>query len=124
MPMHGHPIVDAEGKVIGIACSRGPRYQKCSACGSSNAKLACDACDKPLCAACSVSPTGKLDFCPACTKPAFEWWKANAGGAEVYAKEGRPVGRIKFRAWVKANKAKFMELVGPRSEASLAEVPK
>lgn len=123
MPMHGHPIVDSEGKVIGIACSRGPRYAKCSACGSGGAKQTCDGCDKPLCAACSVAPTGKLDFCPTCAKPAFEWWKENAGGKAVYAEKGRAVGRVEFRAWVKANKAKFFELAKARSEASKREAP-
>ena len=123
MPMKGTPVVDpATGRVIGIACSRGGRYAQCSACGSSQAKLACDGCDKPLCAQCSVAPTSKLDFCPDCTKPAFDWWKENAGGASVYAGLGRNVGRMQFRAWVSANKKQFFELAKPRTEASKAEV--
>ena len=123
MPMHGTPILDADGKVIGIACSRGSRFPKCCFCKGDNAKLACDGCDRALCPACAVGPTSKLDFCPKCALPAFDWWKANAGGGEIYEKQGRPAGRVAFRAWVKANAEKFNELVGPRSEASKAEEP-
>lgn len=122
MPSHGHPIVDpTTGRVIGIACSRGRRFDKCASCKTDDGKLACDGCDKPLCPACSVAPTGKLDFCPTCAKPAFELWKKDHGGQEVYAKEGRAVGRVKFRAWVKANKKVFNDMV-KRTDASRAEV--
>lgn len=117
------PIKDDDGKFFGIACSRGPRtYPKCPHCGGS-AKLLCDGCDKPLCAQCSVAPTSKLDFCPSCTKPAFDWWKANAGGAAVYAGLGRNVGRMEFRGWAKKNAAQFSELVAPRTAASKEDVP-
>jgi hypothetical protein len=118
MPMHGWDITDESGRVIGRACGRGARYSKCKFCGKADANLECDGCD-----ACSVAPTAKLDFCPECAKPAFEHWKANEGGLKTYQELGREVGRMQFRAWVKANRQKFYELARSRSAASLAAVP-
>jgi hypothetical protein len=113
--MHGTPILDAEGRVIGIACSRtkGPRSAPCSACGKPGKQL-CDGkgCDKPLCASCSVSPTpAATDYCPACFAPAWAHWKVRCGGAEVYRRQGRPAARIHFRGWVKKNPLEFLSLV-------------
>lgn len=72
-PSHGTPIRDASGKVVGIACSRGPAFKPCSVCKSSPGTKLCDApgskpgrtCDAPLCARCSRHiPGADLDFCP------------------------------------------------------------
>lgn len=124
MASHSFPIVDPKtGKVIGIACSRGPRrVPACASCKAPGAKLVCDGCEASLCAQCSVAPTSQLDFCPSCTKPAFDHWKEKENGASIYAGLGRNVGRMEFRAWVKANAEKFNEMV-ERSEESKREVP-
>lgn len=123
MPSRGHPITDETGRVIGIACTRGNRYVKCGSCKADGAKLSCDGCDAALCAACSVSPDKKLDFCPTCFKPAFDWWKENAGGKDIYAKQGKALGRIAFRAWAKGDRDRFFALAKPRTVSSKQEVP-
>jgi hypothetical protein len=96
-----------------IACYRGkrPTYRLC------------DGCDARLEPKDSVSPQRELDFCPTCAKPAFDWWKANAGGAAVYAgSQPLELKRNAFRFWARANARQFLLLV-KRSAESLEQVP-
>lgn len=71
MPMVGRPIRDANGKVVGIACSR-EEVRRCSAgCGRRATRL-CDfplkgilegkTCDRDLCDRCRTEINGK-DYC-------------------------------------------------------------
>ena len=70
MPSWSTPILDANGKQIGIACSRGP-VKSCK-CGRRSTKL-CDyplrgkkqgkTCDAPLCDRCATSVGKNLDYC-------------------------------------------------------------
>lgn len=72
MPMVGRPIRDANGNVVGVACSR-EEVRRCSAgCGRRATKL-CDfplegvllgkTCDHDLCERCATR-VGKKDYCP------------------------------------------------------------
>lgn len=103
-------IRTADGATL-IAC--GPRGRRTTLC---------DGCDAKLPPKDAVSPQRELDFCPTCAKPAFDWWKANAGGAAVYAgAQSLELKRNAFRFWARQNKRQFLELV-KRSAASVAEV--
>lgn len=64
-------ILDKDGAVVGVACSRG---QRCSGCGGRASKQ-CDfelkgpkagkTCDKHLCGRCAVNVGPNRDLCPA-----------------------------------------------------------
>jgi hypothetical protein len=66
-------ILDKDGKVMGIICSRGSRAPKCKFCGKVSAKL-CDfpvhgskqgkTCDAPMCDDHATSVGEDRDFCP------------------------------------------------------------
>lgn len=100
------------GGGIAIACTRGRRASY----------TLCDGCDVKLDPREGVSPKRELDFCPNCARPAFDWWKANAGGAAVYGgREPLELKRNAFRFWARQNAEKFLELV-KRTAASVAEV--
>ncbi len=72
------PIRSADGRVIGIACTRmRPKSKPCSVCKSTPGPLLCDGkatngasrtCDAPLCAGCARNSdrTKDKDFCPKC----------------------------------------------------------
>lgn len=72
--MIGTPIYDADGKVIGIACSRGPKKQDCSVCTQRAGSILCDGpapagerrktCDAPLCRDCAHRVGPNRDLCP------------------------------------------------------------
>lgn len=69
------PLVDVDGRVLGIVCSRGQRHARCSVPGCDRASVAlCDyqlkagrTCDARLCAAHRGSESGArdVDHCPA-----------------------------------------------------------
>lgn len=73
MPMIGRPIHDADGNVIGIACSR-ESVKLCSACKSRRHTKLCDfplsgkkagkTCDAPLCDRCAEHVGPDRDYCP------------------------------------------------------------
>lgn len=104
--------INVPGGGVTIVCTRGRR----------SSKLLCDGCDAELLAKDSVSPRRELDFCPTCAKPAFDWWKTNAGGAAVYA-AAQPLDlkRNAFRFWARQNAPRFLELV-KRSAASVSQL--
>lgn len=59
------PFFDKNGKMIGIACSRGPaKTQKCYVCGKPM-KALCDypGCDKPMCHEHSIHIGEDTDVC-------------------------------------------------------------
>lgn len=114
MPMIGTPLVDAHGKVFGIACSRS-RRRDCYTC-SHPGSLTCDGCNHVLCTGCAVMPRLGLDFCPACSAPAFEHWKTLG----PFPNE-RPARRQAFRLWARENQTKFFELAKKRTPASIRE---
>jgi hypothetical protein len=68
------PFRLADG-TFGIACTRGERPRRCSACKSRPATLLCDyplrgskagkTCDKPLCERCAAHVGTDRDLCPA-----------------------------------------------------------
>lgn len=79
--MPSHPIRDADGRVIGIACSRIRRGPKplCSVCRKSPGTQLCDGpkpngasktCDAPLCRACAEHVGPDRDLCPPCAAEA------------------------------------------------------
>lgn len=81
MPMIGRPIHDADGNVIGIACSR-ERVRLCSTgCGRRATKL-CDfplsgkkagkTCDADLCERCAEHVGPDRDYCPPHARAAKE----------------------------------------------------
>lgn len=82
------PII-ADGKVIGIACSRGTRKKKCVECQHFGATRLCDwklkgkkagqTCDRSLCDKCSSQPAPDKDLCGA---HARLWDKMKAEGGE------------------------------------------
>lgn len=130
MPMYGRRIVSADGKAIGIACSR-YRSRTCTHCNLREAGLECDGCDKPICAQCAVPPRQGLDFCPSCTRPLFEEWCDTPEGKELSAGvsqsinhadpgRARTLRRMAFRAWAKKNATRFDAL---RTRASKRAVP-
>ena len=64
------PFRSADGKIVGIVCSREPRNRPCRFCGNPSSKL-CDypvsngkTCDAPLCPACAVHIEPDTDYCP------------------------------------------------------------
>lgn len=98
-----------------IVCSRNAPAKRCAAC-SKLGQLACDGCDQPLCAACSVSPRDGLDFCPNCCRPYFVEWCATDEGRR-WRTAHRDLRRNAFRAWVKVFAP--LRLEGLRTKASL-----
>lgn len=102
------------GSTTIIACARNAPAKRCSACGKLG-QLACDGCDLPLCAACSVSPRDGLDFCPSCCRPYFKEWCGTEEGRR-YANGHRDVRRNAFRAW--ARNFATLRLQTLRSKAS------
>lgn len=82
----------------------------------------CDGCDGKVKPVDSVSPAAELDFCPACAKPALEYWLQNEGGRIVYAgTQALELKRNAFRLWARFHSKEFLELV-KRTAASVAEV--
>jgi hypothetical protein len=98
-----------------IACGRGPRPRlpACASCDAAQARLLCDGCDGPLCAACAVAPREDEDFCPACARCVFRLWLAR-GGSAIYLAEGQAAGRAAFRVWAREHPTAFALLRGAR----------
>lgn len=69
-----NPLKDADGRVVGFACSRGPRKKapRCLYCGRENAgTILCDfdvgngrTCDRAMCPGCAVHVGPNRDHCP------------------------------------------------------------
>jgi hypothetical protein len=71
--MKGHPILDKDGRQIGIACSRVRRPKRCGWC-SAEGTLLCDGvtstpgvtCDAPICREHAKHVGRDRDLCPDC----------------------------------------------------------
>lgn len=116
------PFKSDDGKVTGIACTRGRRHRTCQVPEQGKGKLCrspatlqCDGCDVHMCAGCSVAVQhsgGLRDFCPQCFEPVFRAWlksHPHSYGGQT-ASEARMNRRKNFRLHAALHPEAFAEL--------------